>query len=124
MTRHARVPDAPARRTQGAAVVRNGHAWISREDGRAEQVAEPKASKPKPSRRWYRLTPDRPVLALLVVEGLLWLSERFGWLVWHKGFAVLTEVGCVGVAMFVMLLWLTMLTDAGVAEPQQVRYIV
>jgi hypothetical protein len=27
--------------------------------------------------RWYRLTPDRLILGLLAVEGLLWLSERF-----------------------------------------------
>ena len=36
---------------------------------------------------------------------LLWLSERFGWLGWHKGYAVLTGVAVVGVAMLVMLVW-------------------
>ena len=34
---------------------------------------------PIPKRRWYRLTPDRVVIGLLVVECLLWLSERFQW---------------------------------------------
>ena len=36
---------------------------------------------------------------------LLWLSERFGWLGWHKGYAVLTCVAVVGVAMLLMFLW-------------------
>ena len=42
---------------------------------------------------------------LLAVEVLLWLSERFGWLGWHKGYAVLTGVAVVGVAMVLMLVW-------------------
>jgi len=42
---------------------------------------------------------------LLVVECLLWLSERFGWLGWHKGYAVPTAVASLGFAMLVMLLW-------------------
>ena len=29
--------------------------------------------------RWFRSAPDRVVLALLPLEGLLILSERFGW---------------------------------------------
>src|SRR5208282_2656313 len=57
----------------------------------------------QPRTRWFRLTPDRFVLALLVVECLLWLSERFAWLGWHKGYAVLTGVAVVGVAMMSML---------------------
>ena len=55
--------------------------------------------------RWFHLTPGRFVLVLLAVEVLLWLSERFGWLGWHKGYAVLTGVAGVGVAMLVMLVW-------------------
>ena len=55
--------------------------------------------------RWFHLTPGRFVLALLAVEVLLWLSERFGWLGWHKGYAVLTGVAVVGVAMLLMLVW-------------------
>jgi hypothetical protein len=58
---------------------------------------------PKP--RWYHLTPDRLVLLLLVIEGLLCLSERLGWPAWHKGYAVLTAVASVGVAFLVTLLW-------------------
>jgi len=55
--------------------------------------------------RWFHLTPGRFVLALLAVEVLLWLSETFGWLPWHKGYAVLTCVVAVGVAFLLMLLW-------------------
>ena len=55
--------------------------------------------------RWFHLTPDRLVIGLLAVEVLLWLWERFGWLGWHKGYAVLTAVATVGVAMLLMLFW-------------------
>ena len=59
---------------------------------------------PKP-RRFYP-TPDRLIIGLLVVECLLWLSERFQYPTWHKGYAVLTAVAAVGVAFLVALLWL------------------
>ena len=55
--------------------------------------------------RWFHPTPGRCVIALLAVECLLWLSERFGWLPWHKGYAVLTAVASVGVAMLAMVVW-------------------
>ena len=55
--------------------------------------------------RWFHLTPGRFVLGLLAVEGLLWLSDRFGWLGWHKGYAVLTGVAVVGVGMLGMFVW-------------------
>ncbi len=57
------------------------------------------------SSRWFHLTPGRFILALLAVEVFLWLSERFGWLGWHKGYAVLTGVAVVGVGMLIMLSW-------------------
>ena len=44
-------------------------------------------------------------MALLVVEGLLFLSERFQWPAWHKGYAVLIAVASVAVVFVVMLLW-------------------
>jgi hypothetical protein len=56
---------------------------------------------PKP--RWFRLTPDRLVIGLLVVEGLLWLSERFEW--FPKGYAVLLVVAVVAVTILLMSLW-------------------
>ncbi len=55
--------------------------------------------------RWCHLTPDRLILALLVIEGLLWLSERLGWPGWHKGYAVLTAVASVGGALLLTLGW-------------------
>ncbi len=68
-------------------------------------IAEPQPDATNPSIRWYRLTPDRFVIGLLVVEGFLWVSDRFGWLPWHKGYAVLTAVVLVGVLLLAMLLW-------------------
>ncbi len=57
--------------------------------------------------RWYRLTPDRFVIGLLIVECLLWLSERFQWFGFnsHKGWTVLIAVKAVVVFFFLMLLW-------------------
>ncbi len=68
-------------------------------------LAESQPAVPRPSVRWFHLTPDRLVVGLLVVEVLLWLSERFGWLPWHKGYAVLAAVAVVGVAMLLVLVW-------------------
>lgn len=58
--------------------------------------------------RWFRVTPDRLVPALLVAECLLWLSGRFRWFGFnaHKGWTVLIAVACVGVFLLAMLLWL------------------
>ncbi|MGA2034722.1 MAG: hypothetical protein ABSG68_20940 [Thermoguttaceae bacterium] len=44
---------------------------------------------------------------LLVVEGLLWLSERFQWFAFnaHKGWTVLIALDSVGVAVLFMLFW-------------------
>ena len=53
---------------------------------------ESQPAVPKTVRRSYRLTPGRCLTALLAVESLLSLSERFGWLPWQKGYAVLTVV--------------------------------
>jgi hypothetical protein len=58
-------------------------------------------------RRWLRFTPDRLIGGLLVLEGLLLLSEHFRWFAFnqHKGWTVLIVVASVGVAMLLMLLW-------------------
>ena len=57
--------------------------------------------------RWFHLTPDRCVLGLLAVEGLLWLSERFHWFAFnqHKGWTVLIVIASVGAALLLMFLW-------------------
>ena len=67
-------------------------------------MTEPQSAVPTPSFRWFCPTPGRFVLVLLVVEVLLWLSERFRWLPWHKGYAVLTVVAFVAAALVGMLL--------------------
>jgi hypothetical protein len=59
-----------------------------------------------PKRRWFHLKPSWLILGLLVVECLLFLSERFQWPNWHKDYAVLIAVAAVGVVFVVMLLWL------------------
>ncbi len=56
-------------------------------------------------RRWYHLTPDRTILALLAIECLLWLSHTLAYPAWHKGYAVLTAVATLGVSLLIMLLW-------------------
>lgn len=63
---------------------------------------------PKPKLRWFRLTPDRIVIGLLVAECLLWLAERLPWpglFYGHKGWPVLIAVAVVGVTLVGMLLW-------------------
>lgn len=63
---------------------------------------------PASQHRWFRLTPDRLILALLVVEVLLWLSERFRWLPLneHKGWTVLLAILLVVAAIMLLLLGL------------------
>jgi hypothetical protein len=65
------------------------------------------ADAPETKPRWYRLTPDRLVLGLLAVEGLLLLSQWGGWLPFnrHKGWTVLMAVAAVGLTLLWMLLW-------------------
>jgi hypothetical protein len=53
------------------------------------------------TRRFFRPTTAWLIYSLLVVEGLLWLSERS----FPKGWAVLIAVAAVGAAMLVMLAW-------------------
>ncbi len=61
-----------------------------------------------PTRRSFYPTPSWLIFGLLVVEGLLWLSERYRWFWFNerKGWTVLIAVAAVGVAMVVMLGWL------------------
>jgi hypothetical protein len=78
-------------------------------------ASQPTALKPKG--RWYRLTPDRLVVLLLAVEGLLWLAQRLGWLLWlsqrsggfrfdaDKGWAVLAALAIVALFLLAMLFW-------------------
>ncbi len=54
--------------------------------------------------RWLRPSPGRLVALLLIVEGLLWLSERFKWFPFnaHKGWTVLIAVATAGVFFLLM----------------------
>jgi len=58
---------------------------------------------PKPC--CFRPTPGDLVALLLIVECLLWVSNRLDWPTWHKGYAVLSAVVTVGVAFIAMLFW-------------------
>ena len=66
-------------------------------------MPESQPSKP----RWYRLTPDRLLIALLPIEGFLFLSERFRWFAFneHKGWTVLIAVAVVCLAVVLLMLW-------------------
>ncbi len=68
-------------------------------------VAETQSAAPKPSIRWLHVAPGRFLVALLAAEGLPWLSERFGWLPWHKGYAVVTTVALVAAVLVAIILW-------------------
>ncbi len=57
----------------------------------------------KPQRRSFYPTPGWLIFGLLVVEGLLWLSERFQWL--PRGWAVLIAMGTIGAAILFLLSW-------------------
>ena len=59
-----------------------------------------------PTRRWFCPTPSWLIVALLAVEGLLFLSGRFHWPTCHKGYAVLIAVASVGVVFASAALWL------------------
>ena len=61
----------------------------------------------KTRRRWFRITPDRCVVALLALEGFLLLSAWFRWFPFnqHKGWTVLITIASVGVALLLMFLW-------------------
>jgi hypothetical protein len=66
------------------------------------------ADMPAPTpTRCFRPTPAWLIYGLLVVEGLLWLSERNSWFAFntHKGWTVLIAVASVGVTMLVLLAW-------------------
>jgi hypothetical protein len=56
---------------------------------------------------WFRSAPDRCVLALLALEGLLLLSAWFRWLPFnqHKGWTVLITIASVAVALLLMFFW-------------------
>ena len=81
-----------------------GHSSVGGSELDDMSVAESQPVAPMPKLRRLWPTPGWLVVGLLVVECLLWLSERFGWPAWHKGYAVLAAVASVAVVMLLMLL--------------------
>jgi internalin A len=61
----------------------------------------------KPKRRWFVLTPDRLMVALVVGVVLLFLSEQFRWFSFndHKGWTVLITVATVAAVLSLTLCW-------------------
>ncbi len=61
----------------------------------------------EPKRHWFHFSPDRFVVGLLLMVGLLWLSDRFQWSGFnhHNGWTVLIALAAVAAAALVMLLW-------------------
>jgi Leucine-rich repeat (LRR) protein len=76
-------------------------------EGAMEAESSPAAERPKPKLRWHRLTPDRLVLGLLTMEGLLLLSEWFPWFAFsrYEGAKALIALVAAGLTLSVMLLW-------------------
>jgi hypothetical protein len=67
--------------------------------------AESAANSPREKRpRWYRLTPERFIGALLVAEILLWLADRCHWLAFRQGFAVLLSIALLALAILLFSL--------------------
>ena len=58
----------------------------------------------KSQRRWFHLTPERLLLALLPIWGVLFLAEHLRWL--PKGYPVLLAVTSMVVILVLLVLWL------------------
>ncbi len=56
-----------------------------------------------PKRRWFVPTPGHLLVALLAVEGFLFLAERCRWM--SKGWPVVMAVASVGAFLLLMFLW-------------------
>jgi hypothetical protein len=54
---------------------------------------------------WLRPTPDRFVVALVLAEFLLWLSDWLGWPPWHKGYGVLACIAVVTLFFLTIVVW-------------------
>jgi hypothetical protein len=65
------------------------------------------AEKKPPKLRWYHPRPSCLLVILLVVEGVLLLSERIQWFPFneHKGWTVLIAIASVIAMVVLMLLW-------------------
>src|SRR5688572_28412046 len=61
----------------------------------------------KTSRRWFHPAPGHIGIGLLMLQGLLLVSERFRWFRFNEqpGLTVLVTVAAAGLAILVMLFW-------------------
>jgi hypothetical protein len=75
--------------------------------GSADSAPAATSTTPKSRLRWLRLTPERLVIGLLLLEVLLWLSERFRWFGFnqHKGCTVLIGVTCFLAFLVLVFFW-------------------
>ena len=75
------------------------------ESATAKTADKPETAEPRV--RWYCPTPDRLIVGLLILEGLLLLSQRVRWFPFnqHKGWTVLIAIAVVGLTMLLMFLW-------------------
>ena len=62
-----------------------------------------KPVEPKRKFSWFRLTPGRLLVLLLVIEGVLFLCDWFRWT--PKGWAALISIAAVTLSIVLMLLW-------------------
>ncbi len=64
-------------------------------------------SDDKPKRRSFRPTPAWLIYGLLVVEGLLWLSDQFQWFFFdkHRQWTILVAVALAGAWLLLLLIW-------------------
>ncbi len=69
----------------------------------------PLADAPKPTKpRWYAPTPAKFLFAVLVMQGILFLSAHYHWFWFNerKGYTVLITVAVTSTAMLMLALWL------------------
>src|SRR5262245_50295313 len=72
-------------------------------------------SSPEPSemtdlpdtQKWYAITLERVLMALLLLEALLFLSDQYDWFAFNqrKGWTVLIAVAVVGSVLLLTALW-------------------
>jgi hypothetical protein len=70
-------------------------------------ATQPESAALEPNRRWYCATPGSVLAVLFLLEGVLWLSERFCWFPFnmHPGWTVLIAIAVMAAAVVGMLLW-------------------
>jgi Leucine Rich repeat len=73
-----------------------------------ENAANVDPPVPLTEHRWLRPKPAHLCLGLFIVEGLLFLSERYRWFAFNerKGWTVLIALASVGIVLFMLLAWL------------------